>query len=80
MKEHKYWLQAAIYAGAVDCYLERFFPGYERGDHFGGGFYLFVRGLEPGRDSGNGILHLTWDELCMRCPWLSRPFRAKEGG
>lgn len=51
MKEHSYFLQAAIYTEAVKRYLKLVDPRpFE--ECFGGIFYLFLRGLQPGKNMG----------------------------
>ncbi len=47
MAEHGYHLQYLLYALAVDRYLKHRLPGYRHDAHFGGVFYLFVRGMRP---------------------------------
>jgi exodeoxyribonuclease V beta subunit len=47
MAEHLYDLQALLYVVAVDRYLATRVPGYDYERHFGGVFYLFVRGMRP---------------------------------
>ncbi len=41
-----YVLQYLIYTVAVDRYLARRLPGYRYEEHFGGVFYLFLRGID----------------------------------
>ncbi len=51
MQEHAYFLQAAIYKEAIKRYLKLVEPRpFE--DCFGGIFYLFLRGLQPGQQTG----------------------------
>jgi len=47
MAEHGYHLQYLLYALAVDRYLKHRIPRYRHDAHFGGVFYLFVRGVRP---------------------------------
>ena len=47
MTEHSYHLQYLLYSLAVDRYLKHRIPGYRHDTHFGGVFYLFVRGVRP---------------------------------
>ncbi len=49
-----YILQYLIYSLTLDLYLNKRLPDYDFEKHFGGGYYLFVRGMEP--DGGKGIL------------------------
>jgi exodeoxyribonuclease V beta subunit len=48
MFEHAYHLQYLLYAVALDRYLRRRVAGYAYERHFGGVYYLFVRGVRPG--------------------------------
>ena len=52
MAEHGYWLQMLIYAVAVHQYLKGSLPNYTYDEHFGGIYYLFLRGIDG---SGDGI-------------------------
>jgi exodeoxyribonuclease V beta subunit len=53
MAEHHYVLQYHLYVAALDRYLRRRLRGYDYERHFGGVFYVFLRGLDPSRpDSG----------------------------
>lgn len=49
MARHHYDLQYLLYTVALDKYLRLRLPGYRYADHFGGVFYVFVRGLDPQR-------------------------------
>lgn len=55
MAEHRYALQYTLYTVALDRYLAFRLPGYGYDTHFGGVFYLFLRGIDPERGSGYGI-------------------------
>jgi len=50
----QYFLQYLIYTLAVHRYLGQKLVGYEYDRHFGGVYYLFVRGMEPSL-AGNGV-------------------------
>lgn len=54
MLRSHYYLQCAIYTLALHLYLGSRIPDYDYDRHFGGAYYLFVRGMEPswGGDSG----------------------------
>jgi exodeoxyribonuclease V beta subunit len=54
MKEELYVLQYHLYAVAVDRYLKVRLPEYDYDAHFGGVFYVFLRGVDPatGKDTG----------------------------
>ena len=47
MADHGYHLQYLLYVLAIDRYLALRVPGYRYETHFGGVFYLFVRGVRP---------------------------------
>ena len=47
MTQHSYHLQYLLYSLAVERYLKHRLPGYQYETHFGGVFYLFVRGVRP---------------------------------
>jgi exodeoxyribonuclease V beta subunit len=54
MNAHNYQLQYYIYLLALHSYLKLRQPGYDYRHHFGGVFYLFLRGMNPawGEDYG----------------------------
>ena len=55
MSETFYILQYHIYALALHRYLSLRLPGYTYGKHFGGVFYLFLRGMDPEKGPAYGI-------------------------
>lgn len=55
MEKEFYILQYHIYVLALDQYLRLRLPGYNYQSHFGGVFYLFLRGVDPGRGPEFGI-------------------------
>ncbi len=57
MAENNYILQYHLYALALHNYLSVRLPGYDYDTHFGGVFYLFVRGVSPSGGSDTGIFH-----------------------
>jgi exodeoxyribonuclease V beta subunit len=56
MAQHDYGLQAHLYAVAVHRYLARRVAGYDYERHFGGVYYLFVRGMAPSRGPATGVV------------------------
>lgn len=52
MREHRYDLQYQLYALALHRLLKLRLPGYDFDQHFGGVFYLFLRGMP-----GGGVFH-----------------------
>jgi exodeoxyribonuclease V beta subunit len=75
MEEHHYHLQAHLYAVAVDRFLRLRVPGYRTGEHFGGVFYLFLRGMRPAPGAAPGVFACRPPEQVIRA--LDRLF---EGG
>jgi exodeoxyribonuclease V beta subunit len=55
MVENHYVLQYLIYTLAVHLHLRRRAPGYEYERDFGGVFYMFIRGIDSGRNVPYGI-------------------------
>lgn len=55
MKEEFYILQYYIYAVALNQYLRLRLPGYNYETDFGGVYYIFLRGVDPGRGPDFGI-------------------------
>lgn len=47
MLDHNYFLQAHLYAMAADLFLGNRIPNYDYERHFGGVFYVFLRGVDP---------------------------------
>jgi exodeoxyribonuclease V beta subunit len=55
MRDHHYILQYHLYALALHCYLRNRIPAYAYQKHFGGIFYLFIRGMESESKNSSGI-------------------------
>jgi exodeoxyribonuclease V beta subunit len=55
MREHHYFLQYHLYAVALHRHLALRLPGYDYAQHFGGVYYLFVRGMSPEHSRGTGV-------------------------
>jgi exodeoxyribonuclease V beta subunit len=55
MIEHDYILQYLIYSIALDRHLSQRLIAYDYEKHFGGVYYLFLRGLATTHESGCGI-------------------------
>lgn len=69
MTLHHYWLQYLIYAVAVHQYLSKTLTGYQYEQHFGGIYYVFLRGVDGKHQDGhtNGIYcDLPPKELIVR--------------
>lgn len=56
MRHSFYFLQYHLYTVATDLFLRRRVPDYQYDSHFGGVFYLFLRGVDPARP-GHGVFH-----------------------
>jgi len=55
MRRHYYILQYHLYMVALDRYLAARLRDYRYESHFGGVFYMFVRGVDPADGRGLGI-------------------------
>ncbi|SHF28763.1 DNA helicase/exodeoxyribonuclease V, beta subunit [Desulfacinum infernum DSM 9756] len=55
MHAHRYPLQVLVYTVALHRYLRARLPGYDYDSHFGGVFYLFLRGMRPETGPGAGV-------------------------
>jgi exodeoxyribonuclease V beta subunit len=55
MARHSYSMQYLIYAVALHRYLRFRLPNYDYEAQFGGVFYLFIRGMDPGLGPGYGV-------------------------
>lgn len=66
MIEHDYVLQYLIYSVALDRHLGRTLEGYRYERHFGGAYYLFLRGLAPEHEPGCGIFFDRPEEATIR--------------
>ena len=55
MEKEFYFLQYYIYTLALDQYLRLRIPDYNYKDHFGGVYYIFLRGVSPEAGPGFGI-------------------------
>ncbi len=56
MIDHRYDLQYQLYTLALHRYLKHRLADYDYDQHFGGVFYLFLRGLD-GSSPDNGVFH-----------------------
>ena len=64
MHRHFYTLQLCLYTVAVHRYLCVRKPGYDYEQHFGGAFYIFLRGIDPARP-GHGVHHQRIDRALV---------------
>ena len=56
MRQHHYGLQCCLYTLALHRYLSLRLPDYDYDKHFGGVFYVFLRGVDPAQPR-SGIFH-----------------------
>jgi len=49
IRRRHYYFQYQLYTIALDRYLQLRVPGYRYEQHFGGVYYLFLRGIDPAR-------------------------------
>ena len=66
MESSLYLLQYHIYTVALDLYLQQRLPGYAYGSHFGGVYYLFLRGFGNDSSGTSGIFHDRPPETLIR--------------
>lgn len=57
MAEHHYFLQYHLYTVALHRHLQQRLRGYDYERHFGGVYYLFLRGMAPDHAPGTGVFH-----------------------
>ncbi|HMK64955.1 MAG TPA: PD-(D/E)XK nuclease family protein, partial [Thermodesulfobacteriota bacterium] len=57
MVDSYYILQSHLYVVALHQYLKTRLPGYQYREHFGGVFYIFLRGVDPQKGSEYGVYH-----------------------
>ena len=66
MVRELYVLQYHLYAVALDRYLAFRIPEYQYNTHFGGVYYLFLRGISPQRGSEYGVFRDRPSEALIR--------------
>jgi exodeoxyribonuclease V beta subunit len=57
MEDHHYYLQYHLYVVALDRYLGARLKDYDYQRHFGGVYYLFLRGMAPSNPGGFGLFY-----------------------
>jgi exodeoxyribonuclease V beta subunit len=55
ISQNYYFLQYYLYCAAMHRYLRQRLPGYEYDRHFGGVYYLFLRGIKAAGNSSCGV-------------------------
>ncbi len=63
MHKHHYDLQYLLYSLALHRYLRQRLNGYQPGRHFGGVYYLYLRGMHPDTDTGIYFQHTDAEQL-----------------
>ena len=56
-QHHLYDLQYLIYCLALHRYLKNTLPDYDPDVHFGGVYYLYLRGMHPENERGEGVFY-----------------------
>jgi exodeoxyribonuclease V beta subunit len=70
MEESFYLLQSNLYVLALHQYLKKRLPDYRYRDHFGGVFYIFLRGVDPKAGDEFGIYRdLPGEDLVEALSW-----------
>ncbi len=75
--DRRYDLQYLLYALALHRYLRQRLAGYDYGSHFGGVYYLFLRGMRPASGARFGV-HFDRPAPAL-IGWLDRQLLAPEG-
>ncbi|QOL24946.1 exodeoxyribonuclease V subunit beta [Thalassotalea sp. LPB0316] len=57
VEEHHYDLQYLIYCLALHRYLSTQLPDYKVAEHFGGIYYLYLRGMSPTSEENTGVYY-----------------------
>ena len=76
MSESWYDLQYLLYTLALHRYLRQRIRDYDYERHFGGVYYLFVRGMSPEQGSSSGVYYTRPSRSLIEA--LDRVFSAKE--
>ncbi|RLC20180.1 MAG: exodeoxyribonuclease V subunit beta [Deltaproteobacteria bacterium] len=67
MSDHHYFLQYHLYLVALHRYLTLRVKNYDYDTHFGGIFYLFIRGMHPKFNSQYGVFFRRPLKAAVRC-------------
>ena len=54
---HRYDFQYLLYTVALHRYLSQRLPDYDYDQHFGGAYYLFLRGMHPDTGCQYGVYY-----------------------
>ena len=63
MTQHQYHLQYLIYTVAVHRMLKQRIANYDYEEHFGGAYYLFLRGLNRHNEHGVFFARPTLEQI-----------------
>jgi exodeoxyribonuclease V beta subunit len=66
MDEHFYGLQSLFYTMALDRYLRAGVPDYRYETHFGGAYYVFIRGVRVEWGDAYGVFKQRWPAQTIR--------------
>nr|NJM04865.1 hypothetical protein [Desulfobacula sp.] len=79
MAEHHYFLQYYLYTAALHKYLDSRMAAYDYDTHFGGVFYLFVRGMHPDFGPESGVFFHRPSKKAIQAfsGKVSRPFETE---
>ncbi|NOX34700.1 MAG: exodeoxyribonuclease V subunit beta [Deltaproteobacteria bacterium] len=67
MSDHNYFLQYYLYLVALHRYLGLRLKNYDYDKHFGGVFYLFIRGMHPEFGSKSGVFYDRPEKTAVTC-------------
>jgi exodeoxyribonuclease V beta subunit len=76
--DRRYDLQYLLYTVALHRYLRQRLKDYQYRRHFGGVYYLFLRGMRPQLGPDSGVFHDLPDETLIN--WLDSGLLACEQG
>ncbi len=66
MIDHRYELQYQLYSLALHRFLQNRIPDYDYAQHFGGVYYLFLRGMQPDTGDEYGVYYTRPDAEFIR--------------
>jgi len=77
-QEHMYDLQYLIYCLALHRYLRNAIPNYHPNTHFGGVYYMYLRGMQPENQQGEGVFFTSISAHMLS--QLDKVFESGENG
>ena len=66
MRESRYDVQYRLYSLALDKWLKAMLPDYDHARHFGGVYYLYLRGMDAGGIGSDGVFALKPEADALR--------------